>query len=147
MAIRTWIREDVPAINGLLASLADTIDYSYHNDTALLYEQYDTISRHPELYTSLVFTGADGVEGFISVVYYPSILHHRGTALINELVVDPRSRGKGIGRKLVERVIDEARGRGYDEVEVGLEKTNERAAEFYRKCGLAKEYLLLGMEF
>jgi GNAT superfamily N-acetyltransferase len=147
MPIRRWTKDDLVSINGLLRNLAQTIDYTYHDDLTLLEKQFELIARYPDLYTSLVYTVDGETIGFISVVYYPSILHHKGTALINELVVGSEYQRKGIGKELVSFVIDETRQRGFDEVEVGLEKQNTKAADFYKMCGMEKEYLLLGMEF
>jgi ribosomal protein S18 acetylase RimI-like enzyme len=56
------------------------------------------------------------------------------------------SRGSGIGRRLMERVVEEAEIREMDEVEVGVLKDNEDAIRFYKANGLVEEYLLLGLK-
>ncbi len=147
MNIRPWTRDDLSAITRLLSSLAESISYTYHGDTSLLEKQYDLMSMHPELYTSLVYSIGENVVGFVSAVYYPSVFHNKGTALITELVVDEGYRNRGIGRELVSYIINEAKERGYDEVEVGLVIQNKKAKRFYGKCGFDEEYILLGMEF
>jgi ribosomal protein S18 acetylase RimI-like enzyme len=85
------------------------------------------------------------VVGMISMVFYSSALHRTGTALINELIVAPGYRSKGIGTQLLTPCVDLAKKRGFDEIEVGVEKANTTAAAFYRRNGIDKEYILLGL--
>ena len=50
---------------------------------------------------------------------------------LQELMVAPEQRGRGIGRMLVESVIADARARGVVEITV----PTRRAAEFYKRLG------------
>lgn len=86
------------------------------------------------------------VIGFVSVVFYKSLLHKGGSALINELVVDAAQRGRGVGRTLLDEAIAEARTRGMDEIEVSTFFGNDAAIRLYRSAGFTEEYLMLGME-
>lgn len=81
------------------------------------------------------------------MVFYKTVFHRGGTALINELIVTRKHRGRGIGTKLVEAAVREAKARGMDEIEVGTEKGNGRAIGFYQANGFDEEYVLLGREF
>ncbi len=101
----------------------------------------------PASYHNLVCEVDGQVRGFLSLVFYGSFFHRVGTALINELVIDSKQRGLGLGRQLIDAAIAEARARGMDEIEVGTEVNNLAAQQFYKKCGLNEEYVLLGMEF
>lgn len=84
------------------------------------------------------------VVGFLSAVFYRTPFHPGGTCLINELVVDERSRGRGAGRALLDHLEREALRRGMDEIEVGTEKANRAARRFYRASGFDDECILLG---
>ncbi len=101
----------------------------------------------PDVYLNLVAEIDGKIAGFMSMIFYKTLFHKGGTALINELIVSYHYRGKGIGRLLVDRARAEAIKRGMDELEVGTEKTNKAAQAFYKKCGFDEEYILLGMEF
>ncbi len=107
----------------------------------------DMLAR-PAFYMNRVACREDDgrVIGFLSVVFYKSLLHKGGSALINELVVDGRERGKGVGRALLEEAIAEARARGMDEIEVSTFFGNDTAIRLYRSAGFTEEYLMLGME-
>jgi GNAT superfamily N-acetyltransferase len=75
------------------------------------------------------------VIGFVNANFRPQ-LHHLGrVGTIDELVVDEAFRGRRVGERLVEAVLEEARRRGADVVEVMTHERRERARAFYRRCG------------
>ncbi len=145
--IRPCAAADLPAVAGLLRQLEEVApsqtDFGPDRLAGLLAE----MQAAPAFYDNLVACEGGQVVGFISAIYYRTLLHRGGSALINELVVDRARRGAGIGRLLIARVVAEARRRGLDEVEVSTETDNHPAAAFYHKCGFDEEYLLLGMDF
>jgi ribosomal protein S18 acetylase RimI-like enzyme len=59
---------------------------------------------------------------------------HRGTE-ITDLVVAAPFRGQGIGRTLIEALLQEARSLGLPAVEIGVEADNRRALDLYRRLG------------
>jgi GNAT superfamily N-acetyltransferase len=75
------------------------------------------------------------VVGFVNANFRPQLHHLAPVGTIDELVVDASSRDRGIGERLVEAVLEEARRRGADVVEVMTHERRERARAFYRRCG------------
>jgi GNAT superfamily N-acetyltransferase len=146
-AIRPCEFEDLPAVHELLQQLSTVAepagDLRLEVMTGILRE----MAELPGLYFNLVVTVEGSVVGFVSALFYQTLFHRGGTALINELVIDRAWRRQGLGRALIQAVIAEARSRGMDEVEVGTEQTNHTALRFYRRCGFDEEYVLLGLEF
>jgi GNAT superfamily N-acetyltransferase len=69
--------------------------------------------------------------------------HPAPSALIDEVVVDERMRGRGVGRKLIEAAVSEARRMGCCEIEVSTERSNGAARRFYAECGFDEESVLL----
>ena len=57
---------------------------------------------------------------------------------IGALEVEAEFRRRGIGRALTERALREARNRGFDQVTLNVEPTNEAARELYRSLGFEK---------
>ena len=51
------------------------------------------------------------------------------------IFVAPRRWGEGIGRRLVEAVLDEARSAGYDRVQLWTQTDNPRAQRLYESRG------------
>lgn len=60
-----------------------------------------------------------------------------GAADIGILAVDHSMRGRGIGRKLIERAFYESLKMGYSEITVSTQKKNEKACHFYLKMGFS----------
>jgi ribosomal protein S18 acetylase RimI-like enzyme len=144
--IRRLAADDLPVVQGLLAQLAEAA----HADTyqpARMAELLLEMETLPQVYLNLVCEIDGMVRGFLSVVFYRTLFHAGGTALINELVVDRSCRGRGLGRALVQAAVEAARARGMDEIEVGTENENLAAQSFYHRVGFDEEYILLGLEF
>jgi ribosomal protein S18 acetylase RimI-like enzyme len=57
---------------------------------------------------------------------------------LNNLCVDPKIRNKGIGTKLVLKVIDNAKKEGKDHIILQVANTNVNAIKIYNKCGFKK---------
>ena len=144
--VRLCITDDLPSVVVLMDELQEVArgDKVNFRDISKVFSEMEKL---PEVYLNIVAEISGKIVGFISVIFYRTVFHKGGTALINELIITQAERGKGIGGLLVKMAQDEALDRGFDEIEVGTEKTNALAQGFYRKCGFDKEYVLLGMEF
>lgn len=57
---------------------------------------------------------------------------------INNIAVDTRHRGTGLGRKLLDHVIERARGNGYRCVELDVTERNTGALRFYERYGFRR---------
>jgi ribosomal protein S18 acetylase RimI-like enzyme len=146
MVIRSWDEADLPQVLALLKSLAEKLGDDIAFDPERLRRQFRGMKRKSDVYESFVCEEAGAILGFISLVFYESAFHLKGTSLISELVVAEGARGSGIGERLLRRAVEEAEIREMDEVEVGVMKENEEAIRFYKKRGLVEEYLLLGLD-
>ena len=143
--IRELQERDLPAVGRLLAHLAQ--GPGEVPPAAALERLYAEMASHPAIYVNLVAVEGGEVIGFLSLLLYRTLRHAGGTALINELVVETERRGLGTGRRLLKRAVTIARERGMDEIEVGAERTNGRAIDFYRRNGFDQDYVLLGRCF
>lgn len=147
IVIRACREDDLPDVLLLMQQLNEVTHNMIHFSLGHLQELYMEMAKQPNFYTNLVCELQGEVVGFLSLIFYRTLFHRGGTALINELIIDQEQRGQGLGRKLIEHAISEARARGMDEVEVGTETNNQAAQAFYRQAGFAKEYMLMGMVF
>ncbi len=145
--IRACEYADLAAVRELLLQLLEVAPAGSDLQLDGMQRTFYEMAVLPELYENWVAEAGGQVVGFVSVVYYRTLFHRVGTALINELVVTHEMRGRGIGQALIRTVIDAARTRGMDEVEVSTEQGNLAARRFYRRCGFDQEYVLLGLEF
>ncbi len=70
-------------------------------------------------------------------------LKDRTTLYIDELVVDEKVRKMGIGKNLFSEVKKIAKEKNYDAVELNCWKFNESAIQFYEKCGMNIQRLIM----
>jgi predicted N-acetyltransferase YhbS len=126
LTIRPARRSDAEAVFALLKELAIT----YTPDRA-------AFERHfPELLQSgsseLCVAAIEGeVVGYAMATEALTLYANGPVTELQELVVDPRHRGQGIGRKLVESVVERARASGSAEVTV----PTRRAGRYYQMLG------------
>jgi len=147
MTVRACEEKDLAAVVSLITQLAEVASGGKDFDLERIRALFHQMTVKPETYANFVYEDEGKVVGFLSEVFYMTFYHRVGTAQVNELVVDNTYRGKGIGRALMKAAEDEARCRHMDELEVGTERENLKAQEFYRKYGFDEEYILFGMEF
>ena len=83
----------------------------------------------------LVAEDDGAVAGYVNANFRTQLHHLAPVGTIDELVVDAGRRGRRIGERLVEAVLEEGRRRGADTVEVTTHERRERARAFYRRCG------------
>lgn len=145
--IRPMQAGDFPAIQQLIFQLTAAVESQHAITQSQMEDVLEYIQERPEMYLTLVAEEEKQVVGLLSLVFYRVWFHPGGTALITELIVDQKYRGKGIGALLMNRAIKEAQGRGMDEIEVGTERENSGAQRFYRRCGFDEEFVLLSLEF
>lgn len=88
------------------------------------------------------------VMGYAFCVYQQyvdnNILTDVKTLYIDDLCVDEKLRGRHVGRKLYEYVLDFAKAEGFYNVTLNVWSCNEGAMKFYEKCGLKPQKV--GME-
>jgi GNAT superfamily N-acetyltransferase len=75
------------------------------------------------------------VVGMASLLYTISTAEGGKAALFEDLIVDPKHRGKGIGSQLIEYVIQQARADGVLRITLLTDLENDTALGLYRKLG------------
>jgi GNAT superfamily N-acetyltransferase len=126
--IRRATKTDVEALTALLAQL------DYPLDAGEIRPVLAELLADPA-HVVLVAEEDGRVVGFVNANFRPQLHHLAPVGTIDELVVDEGRRGHRIGERLVEEVLEEARRRGADVVEVTTHNRRERARAFYRRCG------------
>ncbi|OPY76992.1 MAG: Aminoglycoside N(6')-acetyltransferase type 1 [Syntrophorhabdus sp. PtaU1.Bin058] len=83
--------------------------------------------------------------GFVSLSIKDSLWQEGLVAHIEELVVDQKARGKGVGTALVGHTIAMARDRGCRRVELDSAHHREAAHRFYERLGFENRAVLFSM--
>jgi GNAT superfamily N-acetyltransferase len=76
--------------------------------------------------------------GYACLYWHFSSTLARDTVLMNDLYVEPDTRGKGVGRALIEASADVARERGAAHLEWATEPDNHTAQRLYDSTGAAR---------
>jgi ribosomal-protein-alanine N-acetyltransferase len=107
------------------------------------------ISKGSECFckTFLIAESRDEVVGYIDLLGFPDPGHGARLGIILSFIVSENFRKTGIGDRLLEGAVEEAKKRGFREFHVWTEFENEVAKAIYRKHGFVNESLVLEKEF
>src|SRR5207248_4145562 len=86
---------------------------------------------------TLILLAGDGPDGLAVLRFRASIWTDGLECYLAELYVVPSQRGKGFGRALMEAVLDVAKERGADWIELNTEETDVAARALYESMGFA----------
>jgi len=98
------------------------------------------LRRHP---TTLIFLAFDGIQPIGAAVCFIGFSSFAAKPIINihDFVVLPASRGKGIGRRLLEAVEAKARELGCCKLTLEVMDKNHQAIRMYQAAGFERYYL------
>ena len=136
--IRNARLSDASAIAQLVAELAEGL-----GEKSPITEAYVRLYLSSPTSTILLALDRDDVVGLLSCSIRPDLYHAGPTCLIEELVVMPSARDKGIGSMLMDRLSSVLGEIGCVEVSVSTMPDNHGAIRFYRRHGLADQAILL----
>ncbi len=83
--------------------------------------------------------GGAGPDGFAQVSFRPSVWADEPIAYLEELYVVPERRGEGVGRAIMNSVVELARERGAAGIEVVTGENDTAARALYESVGFANE--------
>jgi ribosomal protein S18 acetylase RimI-like enzyme len=82
-----------------------------------------------------VLLGGDGPDGLAVLRFRAAIWSSGLECYLAELYVAPASRGQGLGRALMEAALREARLRGADTMDIGVDEPDRAARRLYESLG------------
>ena len=140
MTVRPIRPDDVPAVVGLVRELAD---YERALDEVRLTEEQLTerlFGESPALFGHVAVTDDDGVHpgdvvGMALWFLNFSTWRGRHGIYLEDLYVQPRHRGGGLGRELLRTLADLCVQRGYSRLEWSVLDWNTPSIEFYEAAG------------
>ena len=126
--------KDLPELVALLGILFDH-EAEFTPDAAKQEAALKLLFADPKLGTVYVAREGKRVVAMASLLYTVSTAEGGRAALFEDLVVSPDYRKQGIGAKLLEHVIEQARAQGILRLTLLTDMQNERAQVLYRKLG------------
>lgn len=134
--LRDAREEDVPAMAGLLSELF-SLEKDFRPDLDKQMRGLRLLLKQPQLGRLFVASTDDGVVGMVSLLFTVSTAEGGPAAILEDMIVASAYRGQGIGRRLVEHVLDRAAKLGNTRVTLLADRHNEAALGFYRALGFA----------
>ena len=134
VSIRTATHQDKTHCLALLGMLSDATGGTIH---ALAGDAFDSLLDETRGQIIIAEESGD-ILGMASVTYNLAMRYGGEYCQLEELIVDPRARGKNVGGLLVQATLDNARQRGCAEYGLYLVETTEKNLPFYAKYGFKK---------
>jgi len=130
LEVRPLVRSDWPAVAAIFAEGIATGDATFET-TVPTWEDWD--ARH--LAEHRLVAELDGeVAGWVAVVPYSSRAAYRGVGE-ESVYVAQRARGRGVGRALLEALLESARAGGLWTLQAGVFPENEASLALHRSLG------------
>lgn len=101
------------------------------------------ILDNPELGRLFVLRDRGRVAGMANALITASTAEGCRVAVLEDVIVRDKYRGKGLGRRLVEHVFDWARMEGLARVTLLADRDNKAALDFYRKLGFEHSHMVV----
>jgi GNAT superfamily N-acetyltransferase len=137
--MRVWpaAPEEAPRVAELLAGFRDHMGRDTPVEAAILATVRTLMARDDVDY--LLGAAGDGspAEGVAQVRYRLGVWWNAEDCWLEDLFVAPSARGSGLGRALVQGVLDRAAARGCRRVELDVNDANLPALRLYESLGFA----------
>lgn len=150
VTIRPARRADVPIIIAMLADdplgggrerIEDPLPQCY-------FTAFETVERDPNLQLVVAEDGEGAVVGCLQLCILPGLSSQGASrGLIEDVRVASHCRSRGIGERLVQWAVAEARGRGCKLVELLTHHTRVDAQRFYERLGFARSHVGMTIRF
>ena len=123
------IVESLPVIKSIIASFNSEFTVPLKLRVGNLDDYSEKLKNNAKFIT---INNDEGVIGFVA--YYINS-PDKIQAYISQIAVINRFRSKGIGKKLIEYVIDDIRNTGFKQIKLEVDKENKPAIQLYNRYG------------
>lgn len=141
LAIRTATPDDIPALTALLGQLFSQ-EAEFAPDTKIQARGLAAIIAEPAAGRIMVAKEGGRPIAMVNLLYTVSTALGGRVAILEDMVVDPGSRGDGIGARLLQAALDAARADGCLRVTLLTDGDNERAHRFYERHGFVRSAMV-----
>jgi ribosomal protein S18 acetylase RimI-like enzyme len=139
--IRPAIPDDIPPLCDLLALLfAQEADFS--PDAARQERGLRLIIEQPQAGRIYCATKGDSIIGMVSILFTVSTAEGGQAATLEDMIVHPGWRHRGIGERLLQEAIHFAREAGCRRITLLTDVANTSAARFYGRAGFVQSRMV-----
>lgn len=106
------------------------------NSTEKTFEKvFQEAMDSPDLITIWILEVEGEMIGFVNLLTIYSIWSYGKALIIDDIYIREEQRGRGIGKEVMDAVVQYAKEKEYKRIQFQAEKNNEKAQAFYRKLG------------
>ena len=131
---------DLPQLADLLAELF-TLESDFKPERDKQLRGLRTILDEPELGKLFVLRVDGKVAGMANALITISTAEGERALLLEDVIVQREYRGGGLGRRLIEHVLEWAKRRGMVRVTLLTDRNNQAALDFYSKLGFEHSHM------
>jgi phosphinothricin acetyltransferase len=128
--VRPFRDEDWPAVRTIYAQGIATGNATFETEVPA-FDRW--AAAHPPQYRFVAIVGGD-IAGWVAAAPVSDRCAYAGV-LEHSVYVDARVRGQGIGRRLLETLIEHADGSGVWTIQSGIFPENPASVELHQRCG------------
>ncbi len=137
MKISLADRNDISGLCALLDTLfSQEAEFTPNRDSQI--KGLSDIIENPDIGSIVVAREGDQVIGMVNLLYTVSTALGGRVVLLEDMVVDPRSRDKGVGSALLEFGIEYARQKDCFRISLLTDADNDGAHRFYERHGFER---------
>jgi GNAT superfamily N-acetyltransferase len=136
--VRLAGRDDADAIGRLLHAFNREFDEPTPAPAALA-DRMRRLLDGDEMVVLLAGDGPDGPDGLAVLRFRAAIWSSGLECYLAELYVTPPRRGQGLGRALMQAALREARDRGADTMDIGVDEPDLAARRLYESLGFSNK--------
>ncbi len=103
----------------------------------------EMIIRNPETGSVFIYEEDGVIQGMVVLLFTISTALGKKVAILEDMVVLPYLRGKGVGTRLVKHAVEFAINKGCGRITLLTDYDNKAAHKFYRKCGFTKSDMVV----
>jgi len=140
--IRTAVENDVPGCAELLGILFSQ-EHEFTPDAELQSRGLSIIIDNPELGRIFVAEVDEVIKGMVMLLFTVSTFLGRKVAMLEDMVVAPAWRSKGLGTLLINHAVDFALMEGFGRITLLTDRDNESAQHFYASKGFRESEMIV----
>ena len=141
MKLTKAIHSDISELIALLKSLFEQEEEFEPNPEAQR-KALSKIILDPKIGIILVAKDDEKILGMINLLFTESSALGSKVAILEDMVVLPKSRSEGVGSKLMDYAISEAKKEGCKRITLLTDIKNTKAQSFYQKKGFVKSKMM-----